>query len=126
MKRSEAFPGNYLKAQHLIDGGAMTLTITGVTSEVVGDRKEEKPVASFKEDDRGLVLNCTNWDAIEEHYGADSDDWTGKTVELYATKTKFGSKMVDCIRVRMLPFNDDIPELVEGKPEPSAESPENF
>jgi hypothetical protein len=125
MKRTDAFPGNYLKAQHCIDGGDMLLTITGVTMEAIGDDKREKPVVSFKEDERGLVLNATNWDTIADAYGDDSDDWTGKTVQLYATKTSFGSKRVDCIRVRVPEFNDPIPDLVD-EAESSAESAEAY
>ena len=125
MKKSIAFPGIYFKAQHMIDGGNMTLTITGVSMEVMpGKHKEEKPVLAFKEDDRGLVLNGTNWDTIADCYGDDSDGWFGKTIELYAAKTEFGSKVVDCIRVRIVPFNDPIPGV--EKSEPSTESPDSY
>jgi hypothetical protein len=38
---------------------------------------------------RGTALNAEN-----------SDDWVGKTIELFPTQTRFGGKVVDCIRVR--------------------------
>jgi hypothetical protein len=47
-----------------------------------------------------MVLNLTNWDLIATFCGADSDTWTGKDIILYPTTTTFGSKTVDCIRVR--------------------------
>ena len=42
----------------------------------------------------------------------------------YAAKTEFGSKVVDCIRVRIVPFNDPIPGV--EKSEPSPESPDSY
>lgn len=113
MKKSDAFKGNYLKAQHLIDGGPMRLTITGCGMEAMPDDNKEKPVLAFQEDKRGLVINQVNWDIIAERYGDDSDEWAGKTIELYPTKTQFGSKRVDCIRVRFPEFDDPIPDTKE-------------
>jgi hypothetical protein len=96
MDISKAFPGQYIKAADL--DGPKIVTITNVTMEAVGD--DSKPVLRWKGSEQGLVLNKTNSMFIAEALGPETSDWTGKEIELYATKTQFGSKIVDCIRTR--------------------------
>ena len=59
----------------------------------------------FDGSERSLILNKTNLAVIVDAYGAETDDWKGKKVILFPTKTSFGNETVDCIRV-MLPSND--------------------
>jgi len=109
--RNDAYPSKYLKHSDL-DGKAITYTINHAVIEELGADKEKKPVVYFKEINRGLVLNRTNWDALEDLYGDESDAWAGKKLELFPTKTTFGSRRVDCIRVRApaaQELNDAIP-----------------
>jgi len=101
MKRDEVFKSNYLKFADL-KGRRIPVTIESVDIETLGQGKdaEDKAVAHFKGKDLGLVLNMTNWDTLQELLGSDdSDNWHGKTVLLVPSRTKFGAKMVDCIRV---------------------------
>ena len=42
----------------------------------------------------------TNFDAVADICGADTDGWPGCQIELYPSKTQMGGKTVDCIRVR--------------------------
>jgi hypothetical protein len=98
--KSEAFPSRFFKAADIPREG-LVLQIAKVEREKVGPDQENKWVVYFKGQEKQLVLNGTNWDltaaALRED---DSDNWIGKKIELYATKTQFGSKLVDCIRVR--------------------------
>jgi hypothetical protein len=98
--KAEAFPSRFFKSSDVpVDG--MPLKIAKVEQDKVGPEQELKWIVSFKDEERQFVLNSTNWDliaaALREN---DSDRWVGGTIELYATQTTFGKKMVDCIRVR--------------------------
>jgi hypothetical protein len=130
MKRDEVFKSNYLKTADL-RGRKIPVTIEDVRIETLGQGKdaEDKPVAYFKGKDLGFVLNMTNWDTLQELLGSDdSDDWHGKTVLLVPAKTKFGNKMVDCIRIdaytgRTPPGTPPGPRHVDREPEPDEPEP---
>lgn len=98
MDINQAFPGTFIKAADL-DGNIKVITIASVDVETVGD--DRKPVLRWEGSDQGLVLNKTNSMMIASDLGAETTDWVGKEIELYPTKTQFGSKIVDAIRVRM-------------------------
>jgi hypothetical protein len=98
--RNEAFPSRSFKAADIPAEG-LPLKIAKVEQEKVGPDQELKWVLYFKGHDKQLILNATNWDLIAATLREeDSDNWIGKTIELYPTQTQFGKKMVDCIRVR--------------------------
>jgi hypothetical protein len=99
MNIGAAFPGKYIKAAEL--GAARpVVTIDYVVIEAVGGDDEQKPVVHFQGKSKGLVLNVTNANMITEICGTpETDNWKGKRILLYATKTEFGGKRVDCIRV---------------------------
>lgn len=82
----------------------LTLTITKVQAEEVGQDKEVKPVAYFKEDPRGLVLNKTNYGRLARALGStDVDRWVGVRIELsYDPSVQFGGKEVGGLRVKPL------------------------
>ena len=97
MKKSEAFPAKWLAAEDL-KGKRVLCTIENVEMETVGDG--EKPVAHFKELDKGYPLNITNANSIEMIVGTDEmDDWHGSQITLYPTKVPFGKKIVSAIRI---------------------------
>jgi hypothetical protein len=116
--RSEAFPSKYWKAADLPPGGK-ALKIAKLSIEKVGLDQSEKHVLFFKGEDKQLILNITNWDAIAALCGADSDQWTGKTIVIFPTQTTFGGKTVDCIRVRQ-----PKPPPLAKKPEPEEPPPD--
>jgi hypothetical protein len=62
---------------------------------------EEKLTLTFEGEKKKLVINRTNFDVLAEALGDDTDDWLGETVQLYAEKTRFGAKVVPCVRVRI-------------------------
>jgi hypothetical protein len=98
--KREAFPSRFFKAADIPDNGLL-LKIAKVEREKVGLDQELKWVVYFKGQEKQLVLNGTNWDLIAAALNEeDSDNWGGKAIELFSTQTQFGSKMVDCIRVR--------------------------
>jgi methyltransferase-like protein len=95
-----------LKAEDLKEKDA-SLTVKGWSVKEFdekndyGDYKAKKVILSFNETDKTLVLNKTNSYAIADFLGTeDVNVWVGATIVLYKTKTNFGGKMTDCIRVR--------------------------
>ena len=47
---------------------------------------ELKPVIEFHEIDEDLILDPVNLAAIEDKYGVDPDDWSEKSIQLYANE----------------------------------------
>lgn len=97
MKSGDVFKGSFLKADDLA-GRTVKVTIENVTMEDIGD--DRRAVAHFVGKDKGLVLNKTNWNTLEEVCDSkDSDDWEGYTVTLYVAKVDYQGKRVPAIRV---------------------------
>jgi hypothetical protein len=101
MNIDQAFPSKYLKAEDL-QGRPHIVKMNFIRIEEVGQggRTEKKPVLYFVGKEKGLVLNITNANAIKIMHGRESDDWTGKEIEIYPTETDFQGDRVPCIRVR--------------------------
>ena len=59
MKRAEAFPSDFLRAEDLEGKNAPVLTIADVTSETMTDG-EQRRCLTFKETAKKLILNKTN------------------------------------------------------------------
>jgi hypothetical protein len=116
MKKDVIFPDKYLKCAHL-KGKSVTLTITAAPLETLKNTQGEeqhKIVLHFAGTKKMLPLNVTNFDAVADVCGEDTDDWPGKKVELYPSVTQMGGKTVECIRVRSPAQR----ELAPKKPEP--------
>ena len=79
------------------------LRIKSVTEEQVGERKEQKLVVWFTNDEHGLVLNKTNNRTIRGAFGDECSGWAGKIVVLFPTMDDFRGKMVPVLRVRIPP-----------------------
>lgn len=94
----------YLGHWDLPDGKPYKLTIEAVHKEELfnpgNNQKEIKPVASFKDKKKRLVLNATNMAAIASWHGNDPHSWPGKEVELYRTTTKLKGKPTECLRIK--------------------------
>jgi hypothetical protein len=109
MRIGSAFPSKYLKAADL-QGRRIAATIDRVQLEEVDDG--ERPVAYFRNKDRGLVLNRTNANAITEIAGTDeTDEWSGVRLVLYSTRVDFQGRRVDAIRI-------DAPAVEAAEPAP--------
>jgi hypothetical protein len=103
MKRSNAFPGNYLAKDDVLD--PLIVIIDAVNLEPVkcehGD--ENKPVMRFQHEQlKPLIVNQVNWQTLEDAHGEDSDGWIGKPVEVYCDPSvMFGGRRVGGVRVRI-------------------------
>ena len=98
MDINAAFPSKYLKAADL-QGHTVTVQIASCHMDDVGDDTGDKPVLTFHGKDKGLVLNKTNSQMITEMYGAETDNWIGKSITIRPDKTTYGGRLVDCLRV---------------------------
>lgn len=100
MELDDLFPSKYLKPVDLGTREAV-VTIDHVDVQVVGQRQQRKPVVYFVSKQKALILNRTNAEAIAELAGSrDTANWRGLQLRLYATRVKFGDKMVDAIRIK--------------------------
>jgi hypothetical protein len=97
---NQAFPSKFLKASDLNDQ-TITVKISDVKVEQVGQNQDTKPVAYFEGKKKGLVLNKTNSRKIAQIAGSpETEDWVGVEVAIYPTETEFGGESVECIRVK--------------------------
>lgn len=96
------YGGKYVGAWDLEGKGEVTLTIAKVAGEELANRggKDKRPVVTFVETPKLLVLNKGNGACIASMYGKKVTAWVGKRITIYATTTQFGDKTVDAIRVR--------------------------
>lgn len=103
MKASELFPSKYMKAGDL-NGRYITATISKIeVVDVGGEGKEAdvKPVMTFANRKKQLIMNKTNTMHLAEEFGDELDGWLGKSIEIYPDKTQMQGKIVDCLRVRL-------------------------
>ena len=92
----------YIGAYALPNGDDMTVTIERVQLETVtmmGGKKEDHTIA-YLAGLKPLILNVTNSKSIHKLYGPFIEDWAGKQITLFASTTKLGSEMVECLRIR--------------------------
>jgi hypothetical protein len=94
---SQQFAGNFIKAADLPQ--PKVFTIQAVVEAAMPDGTK-KPTVQFAGEQQQLVLNKTNAVTISQWYGDDTNGWPGKQIELFATQTNFGGKLVPCVRVR--------------------------
>ena len=123
MNIDQSFPSPYVKASDL-NGKPRPLTIRTCVLEELGQGsdKEQKPVLYFNGAQKGLVLNKTNANVIVDAYGKMTEDWEGKPVEVYPTQVEFKGKLVDGIRLRVVPeaqpqAQPDAAPLADGEPD---------
>jgi hypothetical protein len=101
--RNQAFPSKYMSKEDVLQGPQM-FVVNDVRMETIkGDNSEEdKAVVYFRGHDKPMILNQTNWITLEEAYGADTDGWIGKPVEVYHDPgIMYGGKRTGGTRVRI-------------------------
>lgn len=103
MKVNEVFPSTYLKASDLADGPKDVIINNCKTEEVgQGDDARTMPILEFRDGQGALVLNKTNWNTLLTSFGGtDTDEWNGRTIQIYSAEVSFGGKMVNGIRIRI-------------------------
>ena len=96
------YPSKYLSKDDLEK--PEIFTIDTVTMEEVQneDGKDEKPILYFTDDgSKPLILNKTNAETLAAEFGQESDEWTGRVIELYVDPNiRFGKQRIGGIRVR--------------------------
>jgi hypothetical protein len=108
--------GTYLNATH-VAAGDLEVTIERTEIEKIGKDQQQKLVIYFRELERGLTLNKTNYEALYNAFGPETDGWLGKPVTLFATKTEFDGKQVDGVRLRIA-APDRVPREKWPSPKP--------
>lgn len=96
----ELYPNRFLKGAQF-KGKSVTLTITDIVKEELGDekKKEAKVVLTFKETKFQLVANKLNCIALMLMFGRNTKEWRGKRVTFYPLKGEwFGTKR-EAVRV---------------------------
>jgi hypothetical protein len=96
---NDLYPGGFIKAADVKDG-PLTLTIDKVTQQEMRNTGDIKPVLSFTNESRELILNVTNCKAIAEIFGNHTSNWAGCMIELYGDTTEYSGSRVPCLRVR--------------------------
>lgn len=103
MKRHEALPSRYLSKEDFPKPALCQIAqvvIEEIESQERG--KERRPVLYVLGNTKGLILNGTNWDALEVLTGADDSDlWEGHQIVIFTdpTVTMMG-KRVGGVRIR--------------------------
>src|SRR5690242_9374562 len=103
----------YMKADEWV-GKNLSLYIEAV--EDVEFEKGLKPVLKFRGQDKGLVVNATNFDTLADALGSNPSKWPGHTIILKGEKVPFKGKRVDSIRV-------SVPKQSRPKPASSQTEP---
>ena len=98
MRTKDMFPSKYLKSDDA-EAKQIITTMTHMEMELIGQGQDQKkkPVL-YLEDQKPMVLNRTNTEALEEAFG-DSDDWPGHKIRIRCVKTNYAGKSVDGLRV---------------------------
>jgi hypothetical protein len=92
----------YMGAYALPNGNDLTVTIERVQLETItmmGGKKEDHSIM-YLLGQKPMILNATNSKSIHKLYGPYIEEWVGKQITLYASTTKLGNEMVECLRIR--------------------------
>lgn len=97
----------YLRAELLKPNEKRILTIKEVVRETMpklpgrdNSVDEHQNVCYFEEESLPMVLNVTNCETITQILGTENiNEWPGKKIAVYASKTTFGKKTVPCLRI---------------------------
>jgi len=101
MNANEVYPSKFLKAVDFSSVPTL-LTITDVSMESMPEGPQ-KPVLTFREVSKRLIVNKTNWGFLVKFLGADTDSWVGNRVALVAAEVDFKGDTVLSIRIRQAP-----------------------
>lgn len=124
MTEHDAFPSTYLGKDDL-DAPVIAIIGDVTTHELRTDDggTERKAVIVFDGEIKPLIVNRVNWRTLADAYGADSDDWRGKPVEIYVDpNVTFGLRRVGGVRVRIPAGHrtPSRPSTPNGTPRPTA------
>ena len=112
MKTNEMFPSKYFKADpDLLSDERKPLdlpvTIVDIATETFNQddgTEDTKHVLYFDETPKGLILNKTNYNVLMKLYpAADTDEWKGQRITLYAKEVDFRGNTTWGTRIRLAP-----------------------
>lgn len=113
----------FLRAADL-KGSRVVVEIARFEIAEVGDEKKSQIVLHFVGKEKVLGLNITNSKRIVALSGSKyPDDWIGGKIKIFPTKTEFGGREVDCIRVSEEFFEAPPNKQAGGSPENIDEIP---
>ena len=103
LTRGAVFPSKYICKEDVLS--PLSASIANVYMEdIQGDHgMEKKAIMSFTDTGiKCLILNNTNWGAMEDVYGENTDGWVGRPVEIFVDpNVMFGGKKVGGVRIRV-------------------------
>ena len=93
-----------LKSEDVGENGLVAVIEDVIEASIkTDDGLEQKIMVKFEGEEKHLVLNKTNSVTLSLAYGAETDDWRGKEVELYVDpNVEYMGRKVGGIRVRAL------------------------
>ena len=97
----QLFPGRFLKAGLLL-GKQVTLTIAAIDTVSLPQNNGQlriRGIITFERTDKQLVLNSTNGQCLKAMFGKEVQKWVGHAVTFAPEQDRFGSEMVDAIRI---------------------------
>jgi hypothetical protein len=93
------FGGRYLAAADLGETPRQG-AIRAISIEEIGRARESKLVLTVSGLAKKVVVNKTNARALAEAFGAETNAWRGRTIEILAVPTEFGGHPTRGIRLR--------------------------
>lgn len=101
MDATEIYSSQWLKAADIKEK-KVKVTVAEVKPVVVKDNEPRKLELHFSELQKSLLLNKTNGTRMMEAFGKETDNWAGKTIELYTIMTNYQGEEVPAIRLKAL------------------------
>lgn len=99
MDLKERFNGNYITSKTLKDEPELLKPLTVEKVYMDDVNKEEKVVIDFKNIDKSLVVNHTNYKSISEVLGSETDNWIGSEITLKIADALFNNEKTDSVRI---------------------------
>ncbi len=114
MKKSMALPSKYLNGSD-VGSAVFKLVVKSIVMEKMENDGAMKPVMYFTNAEKGLVVNATNWDNMALVYEDESENWIGKTIEMFteATRTPTGQPTRG-VRIRPVAGPDTAAQFARG------------
>jgi len=100
MDVSQFLGGSYLKAADIPQPTNVTIREARQEQVGQGQDRQTKLVVYFNELQKGMVANKTNLGVIASLYGAHTEQWQGRPLQLYVEPVQFQGRLVPGIRVR--------------------------
>ena len=105
MDISNDLRGAFLKAEDIERSGNINAIVSAVRRiELAGE-----PRLALDTDAGSVVLNKTNLSTLAADWGAETDDWTGRSVSICREVCNFQGKRTPCIR--LYAAADAVPEI---------------